>query len=202
MVEDDADKLSDGSRHALSRVVAATGRMAKLIEALLGLARLSQSKLNLAPVDLTAMANEVVLALREANRDAQVEVTVQDSMVVEGDEALLRVALTNLIGNAWKFSRKSPAPRIEVGSRPVGDLVEYFVRDNGAGFDMRYAERLFGAFQRLHTERDFEGTGVGLATVSRVIARHGGSIRAEGEPGKGATFSFTLGSAVVPKVLA
>jgi signal transduction histidine kinase len=197
VLEDDGEKLSAGSKASLNRVVAATGRMRELIEALLGLAKLSQSRLELQRVDLTAMAREVVQALEHANPGANVAVSIHDSMIVEGDAPLLRVALTNLIGNAWKFSRKAAKPRIEVGSRPNDGTVEYFVKDNGAGFDMQYAERLFGAFQRLHTQAEFEGTGIGLATVARVVSRHGGRIRAEGKPGKGATFSFTLGPTVV-----
>ncbi|MBL8957875.1 MAG: GAF domain-containing protein [Myxococcaceae bacterium] len=197
VLEDDGENLSDGSKAALGRVVAATGRMGELIDALLGLAKLSQSPLALERVDLTALAREVFEALEQANPGAKVDVTIHDSMLVEGDAPLLRVALTNLIGNAWKFSSKAASPHIEVGSRPVDGTVEYFVKDNGAGFDMRYAERLFGAFQRLHAHTAFEGTGIGLATVARVVARHGGRIRAEGKPGEGATFAFTLGPTVV-----
>ncbi len=195
VLEDDGDKVSTDSKKALGRVVAAAGRMGELIEALLGLARLSQAPLRLQRVDLSAMAHEVAA-------DLGASASVQEAMICEGDPALLRVALTNLIGNAWKFSRKAAAPHIEVGSRPAGDTVEYFVRDNGAGFDMKYADKLFGAFQRLHTQEEFEGTGIGLATVARVIARHGGTIRAESAPGQGATFAFTIGGAVVPKGLA
>jgi light-regulated signal transduction histidine kinase (bacteriophytochrome) len=147
-------------------------------------------------LDLGALATEVAEELREARPERKVEFSAQKDLEVLGDPKLLRVALANLIGNAWKFTEKKPEARIEVGldeelSRK-GRVPVYFVRDNGAGFDMDYADKLFGAFQRLHGADEFEGTGIGLATVQRVIHRHGGRIWAEGEVDRGATFYFTL----------
>lgn len=197
VAEDDGDKLSEPSKQAMARVRAATGRMEELIHALLGLSQLSQSALHTKRVSLTGVAHEVVEALRRASPEGRVEVKIHEAMWVDGDEPLLRVLLTNLIGNAWKFSRKAHAPFIEVGSQPSANGLEYFVRDNGAGFDLQYAPKLFGAFQRFHSRDEFEGTGIGLATCARVVARHGGTIRAEAAPGKGATFFFTLGQAPV-----
>jgi light-regulated signal transduction histidine kinase (bacteriophytochrome) len=147
-------------------------------------------------LDLGALATEVAEELRETRPERKVEFSAQKGLEVWGDPKLLRVALANLIGNAWKFTEKSPEARIEFGrdeelSRK-GRVPVYYVRDNGAGFDMTYANKLFGAFQRLHGAEEFEGTGIGLATVQRVVHRHGGRIWAEGEVDRGATFYFTL----------
>lgn len=130
---------------------------------------------------------------RRAHPQRDVEVAVQEGLVADADPHLVRIVLQNLIGNAWKFTRDAARARIEVGATRDRARVEYFVRDNGAGFDMAYANKLFSPFQRLHSPAEFAGSGVGLATVARIVARHGGEISAEGRPGEGATFRFTLG---------
>jgi light-regulated signal transduction histidine kinase (bacteriophytochrome) len=138
------------------------------------------------------MARETASELTARDPERQVEFRIADGAVVEGDPRLLRVALSNLLENAWKFSAKQPAARIEFGVSEGEGVPSYFVRDDGIGFDMTYSDKLFGAFQRLHANGEFEGTGIGLASVQRVIRRHGGRVWAESEPGRGATFSFTL----------
>ncbi len=192
LLEDHADSLNSEGRDFLRRVHSASQRMGDLIEALLGLSRVTRREMRRETVDLSALARELGAGLHEANPDRQVEFIVHEGMTVTGDGSLLRIALQNLIGNAWKFTRGTPAARIEIGVMQSGDGPEYYIRDNGAGFDMAFANRLFGAFQRLHTDEQFEGTGIGLATVQRIIHRHGGHIRSEASPGKGATFYFTL----------
>jgi light-regulated signal transduction histidine kinase (bacteriophytochrome) len=194
LLEDLDGKLDPSSANHLHRIRAATQRMGTLIDDLLGLSRVSRSDLTITPVDLTAMAQAVVAELRAGQSDRVVDVTIADGLDAMGDARLLRQVLDNLIGNAWKFTGRKEQARIEVGARPNGDGRAYFVADDGAGFDMAYAGKLFGAFQRLHTDREFEGTGIGLATVRRVVSRHGGRIWAEGETGRGATFFFTLRS--------
>ncbi len=170
-------------------------RMSELIDDLLLLSRVSRSDLRRAPLDVGQVASSIAAELRRRDPGREVEVRIAEGMLASGDRRLLTIALENLIGNAWKFtSRKTPA-RIEVGCAAEGGEIVYFVRDDGAGFDMAYADKLFGAFQRLHEATEFEGTGIGLATAHRVISRHGGRIWAEGRPGEGATFFFTLGAA-------
>ncbi|MBL9037543.1 MAG: GAF domain-containing protein [Archangium sp.] len=201
LMDDEGEKLAGDSKNALVRIRESAAHMGQLIEALLGLAQLSQSALTFRRVDVGAVARGVVETLGRAHPERVVEVSIQEGLIVEADEALMRVLMTNLLGNAWKFTRHTPNGRIEVLSQPVGDRVEYVVRDNGAGFDMAHSAKLFGAFQRLHRVDEFEGTGIGLATVAQVVARHGGSIRAEGKPGLGAAFLFTLGAPVIPSGL-
>src|SRR2546430_2724637 len=138
------------------------------------------------------MAREIAAELQRATPDRHVEFTIAQGLEARGDTRLLRVALENLLGNSWKYTAKQPRPRIEFGSSEGNGGRAFLVRDNGAGFDMRYADKLFGVFQRLHSAAEFEGTGVGLATVRRIIARHGGRIWAEGAVEQGATFYFTL----------
>jgi light-regulated signal transduction histidine kinase (bacteriophytochrome) len=174
-------------------VRAGAQRLGELIDDLLQLSRVSRSELHPRKVDLSAVAAEVARECQEAQPERQVEVVIQPGMVVTADERLLRVAVENLLGNAWKFTQKKSHPRIEVGAGERQGKSVYFVRDNGAGFDMAYAGKLFGAFQRLHTPDEFEGTGIGLATVQRVIHRHGGEVWAEGAVEQGATFYFSLG---------
>jgi signal transduction histidine kinase len=182
---------ADGQRF-LQRIRASTQRMGQLIEDLLTLSKVSRGELAKIEVDLSDLARHVGadLAQREPGRD--VEVTVWENMRPEADPRLLRAALENLIGNAWKFTSKAERARIEIGCLRDGRRSTYFVRDNGVGFDMAYSDKLFGAFQRLHSEREFTGTGIGLATVQRIVHRHGGRIWADAAPGKGATFFFTL----------
>jgi light-regulated signal transduction histidine kinase (bacteriophytochrome) len=169
--------------------------MAELIDALLALARVTRAPLRHEPVDLTALAEEVAADLRNNDPARQVDITIAPGLAAAGDPRLLRGALDNLLGNAWKFTGKTELARIEVGAAPSDDPAKetvFFVRDNGAGFDMAHADRLFGAFQRLHGQAEFAGIGIGLASVQRIIARHGGRVWAEGVPGQGATFFFAL----------
>jgi len=192
LMEDHLEKLDAEGRDYLRRVQAAAQRMGELIEGLLGLARLARREIYRESVDLSALAASVAHALRQTDPSRKVEFSIAEGAKTEGDRQLLEVALQNLLANAWKFTSKQPDARIEFGTRGENGQTVYFVRDNGAGFDMAYAGNLFGPFQRLHTHDEFEGHGIGLATVQRVIRRHGGRIWAEGEVGKGATFSFTL----------
>ncbi|RYD48552.1 MAG: PAS domain S-box protein, partial [Verrucomicrobiaceae bacterium] len=185
--------LDDTGRAYLQRVQKAAQRMGLLIDDLLKLSRLSRTELKMECVDLSEIARLVVIGLRADDPERDVKVKVQSGIRVKGDPALLRVLLENLIGNAWKFTAKTPEPNIGFTARPeeTGKVV-CTVRDNGAGFDMRYAQKLFGAFQRLHTQMEFPGSGIGLATVQRIVRRHGGEVRATGEINHGAVFEFTL----------
>jgi PAS domain S-box-containing protein len=193
LLEDYGNTLDAQGQDYLQRIRGAAQRMAELIDALLGLSRVTRAELSREPVDMTAMAHMIAADLQRNEPVREVAFVIADGLTASGDARLLRVALENLLGNAWKFSAKQPQARIEVGSlaQPNGALA-FFVRDNGAGFDMAYADKLFGAFQRLHRMNEFPGTGIGLATVQRIVHRHGGRIWAEGEMGQGATFYFTL----------
>jgi light-regulated signal transduction histidine kinase (bacteriophytochrome) len=192
LAEDLRYQLDDKSRDHLRRVLAAAARMNELIDALLELSRISRSALGRHKVDVTAVAHAVVDELRRRDVTRRLGATIAPGLAVEADGRLVRIMFDNLIGNAWKFTSKIDDPRVEVGSEPRGSETVFFVRDNGAGFDMTYADRLFAPFQRLHGDRDYAGTGIGLATVRRIVERHGGRIWAESAPGKGATFYFTL----------
>lgn len=169
--------------------------MGQLIDDLLRLSRLSRTDLQREPVDLSALAAEVVDTLRLAEPGRDVTVELAPGLRAEGDARLLRVLLENLLGNAWKFTSKRSEARIELFAEEGDGRTHYGVRDNGVGFDMAYASKLFSPFQRLHRPEDFPGTGIGLATVQRIVHRHGGDIHAESSPGQGATFTFTLGEA-------
>jgi light-regulated signal transduction histidine kinase (bacteriophytochrome) len=166
--------------------------MGQLIEDLLNLSRVSRAALELREVDVSELAGQVVADLRSREPARQVEVAVWEDMRAQADQRLLRAALENLVGNAWKFTAKKEPARIEVGALRDGGATTFFVRDNGAGFDMAYADKLFGAFQRLHAAAEYPGTGIGLATVQRIVSRHGGRIWADAQPGKGAAFYFRL----------
>ncbi len=200
LMEDFKDQVPKGATDYLRRIVAATRRMSDLIDGLLDLSRVSRAEMRWQEVDLSVMARQEAESLQRAEPQRHVEWVIPESLAARGDPRLLRVALDNLIGNAWKFTAGKEAARIQIGQRTNGEGGAYFVADDGAGFDMAYAGKLFGAFQRLHTEREFEGTGIGLATVRRVINRHGGRIWAESAPGRGATFFFTLGAEVGAEV--
>jgi two-component system NtrC family sensor kinase len=191
LLEDYGDKLDEEGQHYLRYVREAAQQMARLIDDLLGLSRVTSGEFRREPVDLSAIARRVVAGLRRADGERRIELVVSDELLAEGDGNLMTIALENLIGNAWKYTGRTDAARIEVGCIQ-GEHCTYFVRDNGAGFDMAYAGKLFGMFQRLHTDAEFEGNGIGLATVQRIIRRHGGRIWAEGAVGSGATFFFTL----------
>lgn len=196
LVEDYAALLDDEGRDYLGRIRAASQRMSQLIDDLLRLSRVTRSELHRVPVDLTALALDVLQELASREPGRQVETLVTEGLVLEADPHLVRVLLTNLLGNAWKFTRHAAAPRIEVGALATLTGSEsgpvFYVRDNGAGFDMAYAEKLFKPFQRLHRSTEFEGTGIGLAIVQRIVQRHGGRAGAEGTEGQGATFYFSL----------
>lgn len=192
LLDDYEAQLDEEGLSHLRRVRAAAQRMGQLIDDLLKLSRVTRTDLRRSHVDITRLAGELLTSLAESEPERRVRTRVQEGIVVKADPALIRVVLENLLGNAWKFSRKVPEASIEVGAETNGPAIQCFVRDNGAGFDMTYANKLFGAFQRLHTQEEFPGTGVGLATVQRIVHRHGGSVRAEGAPGQGATFFFTL----------
>jgi light-regulated signal transduction histidine kinase (bacteriophytochrome) len=169
--------------------------MAQLIDDLLSLSRVNRTELRTERVDISRMAEDIASEISRSRPDREVEVRVQPGLVALGDARLVRAALENLIGNAFKFTSKRAQAAIEVGGARSDDgQLEVFVRDNGAGFDMAYANKLFGAFQRLHSASEFEGTGIGLATVRRIVERHGGTVKARGAVDQGATFSFTLPS--------
>lgn len=184
--------LNSRGLHYLQRIRNATEHMSQLINDLLALSRLTRADMRLGPVDLTALARTVAAALQEAEPERAVTWEIADGLTAHGDMALLRVALDNLLGNAWKFTSPHPTAHIVVDTLQDDGETIYIVRDDGAGFDMAYADKLFGAFQRLHTVQEFAGTGIGLATVQRIIHRHGGRIWAQGIVGQGATISFTL----------
>jgi signal transduction histidine kinase len=204
LLSDSQGQLDEQGRHYLDRIGAAAKHMGELIDALLDLSRIARREMRQQPVDLSVLAREVASQLQTQDEGRRVEWVIPDELPAQGDAHLLSLALQNLMGNAWKFTGPRPQARIEVGALPrtspatapgsgkeEGGLV-YFVRDNGVGFDMAYADKLFAPFQRLHGMSEFPGTGIGLATVQRIIARHGGRIWAEAEVDRGATFFFTL----------
>jgi signal transduction histidine kinase len=192
VLQDYGPQLDEAGRNALQRVRAATQRMGTLIDDLLKLARITRGEMRTELVDLSALAQEIAAELQRATPERQVELAIAPGLKARGDPRLLRVVLDNLLRNSWKYTAKQPQPRVEFGSVEADGGRAFLVRDNGAGFDMKYADKLFGVFQRLHSAAEFEGTGVGLATVMRIITRHGGRIWAEGAVDQGATFYFTL----------
>lgn len=192
LLEDYGDKLDEGGRDDLRRVRAAAQRMAQLIDDLLSLSRVTRSELHRSRVDLSELAQEILDAHKRSAPNREVEVAIEGGLVADADARLIGVAMENLLGNAWKFTARKKLAVIWVGAVKKDGETHYFVRDNGAGFDMTYAGKLFTAFQRLHARADFDGTGIGLATVQRIIHRHGGKIWAEGAVDRGATFWFTL----------
>ena len=191
--EDCGAKLNEQEIDYLKRIRRGCGRMGDLIEDLLKLSRSARREIEPRDLDLSQLVEEIAHELREGAPGSKAEFTIQPGLRGRGDAALIRSVLENLLGNAFKFSSKAPAPRIEFGSMSMDGRRTFYVRDNGVGFDMAYADKLFGAFQRLHTTEEFPGTGIGLATVQRILQRHGGTIRAESMPGQGSTFIFTLG---------
>jgi light-regulated signal transduction histidine kinase (bacteriophytochrome) len=192
LLEDYRDKLDDQGREYLGYIRSDTQRMGQLIDDLLRLSRVTRNRMERTLVDLGAVSQTVVARLRETEPNAQVEFEAQAGLTAWCDAGLIEIALTNLIGNAWKFSRTRPVARIEFGRTEVEGRSAFFVRDNGVGFDMTYVDKLFGVFQRLHKATEFPGTGIGLAIVQRVMRRHGGRVWAESKPGEGTTFYFTL----------
>ena len=192
LLEDYQDKLDEHGKEYLNRLRSASQKMGELIDGLLKLSRLTRSEMHQEIVDLSALAEEIITRFQETQPKRHTKFIIGNGLTARGDPQLLRVLLENLLGNAWKFTMKIPQAEIEFDKLNNGNGKTFFVKDNGAGFDMAYADKLFSAFQRLHDTTDFPGTGIGLATVQRIINRHGGSIRAEGVVDKGATFYFTL----------
>lgn len=192
ILEDYADRLDDEGRENFNRILFASAQMGDLIENLLRLSGVTRGNLQLGPVDLCALARNTLVNLQNDNPGRKVEMVMPEKLVVRADEPLMRIVLDNLLGNAWKFTSKTPNARIELGSFEQNHQRVFFVRDNGAGFDMNNVSKLFGPFQRLHSDNEFSGTGIGLALVQRIIRRHGGIIWAEGKVNNGAAFYFTL----------
>lgn len=192
LLEDCVDRLDADGKRYLQNVRESAQQMGNLIDDLLNLSRVTRSELRREQLDLSGLAHTVLARLRDAQPDRRVDISIQEGLAANADPRLLDVALTNLLSNAWKFTRKRAPARIEFAAKADGQAPVYFIRDNGAGFDEAYAGKLFGVFQRLHTADEFEGTGIGLATVQRIVRRHGGRIWAEGKVDVGATFYFTL----------
>ena len=196
LLEDYSEKLDAEGQRYLNRVRESAQHMAQLIESLLNLARVTRGDIRRERVDLSELSRATAGRLKTGQPERDVEIRIGDAPGVEGDARLLGLVLENLLGNAWKFTRKQAKAQIEFGSTQDNGQTVFFVRDNGAGFDMKFAAKLFGVFQRLHSSREFEGTGIGLATVQRIVIRHGGRIWAEAQVGDGATFFFTLGKGI------
>lgn len=194
LLEDYGSQLDEVGRQYLNRVLSETKRMGHLIENMLLLSRLSQDEMHLNPVDLSALAQKITNALRDSNLNRAIRFVIEPHLIVSGDARLLEIALTNLFSNAVKFTSARSSALIEFGKVQQKEETRFFIRDNGAGFDMKYSGILFGPFQRLHKESEFSGTGIGLAIVQRVIARHGGRVWADARVEQGATFWFTLGA--------
>jgi signal transduction histidine kinase len=193
LAEDYGDRLDARGHEYLRHIQTAADGMSRLIDHMLQLSRLTRSEMSYERVDLSALARETLAELARQEPARRVASEVEDGLVAEGDPVLLRTALQNLLENAWKYTRLAPDARVAFRAERAGDETAYVVSDNGAGFDMAYAGKLFAPFERLHGAHEFEGTGVGLATVNRVVRRHGGLLRGEGAVGRGATFTFTLG---------
>jgi light-regulated signal transduction histidine kinase (bacteriophytochrome) len=195
LLSDYAGQLDEQGRRYLARVRSGTQRMAELIDDLVSLSRITRAPMVSERVDITHISRRVLAELEAADPARTVETRVMDGLSARGDSRLVAVMFENLLGNAWKFTSKRPDARIEVGREQREAETVFFIRDNGAGFDMTYAKRLFTPFQRLHPASEFQGTGIGLATVQRVINRHGGKVWADSTPDRGATFYFTLAEA-------
>jgi signal transduction histidine kinase len=193
---DHAAVIPEGGRRQLDNVVKSGARLDRMLEDLLRFCRFSRQPLHKQPVDCNELVANVLAQMRSRFQSHAPQVHVEPLPTCSADRSLLEQVFVNLLSNAYKFTRHTPAPRIDIGVCGTDDEDALFVRDNGAGFDLRYAARLFGVFQRLHSERDFEGTGVGLSIVRRIIERHGGRIWAQSAPGEGATFRFTLGTRI------
>jgi light-regulated signal transduction histidine kinase (bacteriophytochrome) len=192
LIEDYGDKLDDEAKDYLQRIRNASQRMGRLIDELLGLSRVTRAELSLRAVNLSAIAREIAESLQQQQPQRKVRWQIEDGITVQADSALMHIAMQNLLENAWKFTGKTQDPEIRVGTIERNGKKDCFVADNGVGFDMAYADRLFGAFQRLHHENEFAGTGIGLAIVQRIFRRHEGQIWVEAKPGRGATFFFNL----------
>jgi len=193
IVKIDGEQVSAKGKHYLERIGAGVKQMGDLIEGLLSLTQVSRKPINLEQVDISKMVQRIERDHRERDPGRQAHLHIQNGLAARGDARLLSIVFENLLGNAWKFTSRQPVAQIEIGSQADADgNTVFFVRDNGAGFDMAFAPKLFGIFERLHSPHDFSGTGVGLATVKRIVGRHGGRVWAEGTPDLGAVFFFTL----------
>ena len=194
LAEDCDGTLDVKGKGYLERIQNGTRRMSELIDDLLRLAKLAKAELKIGKIDLSAVAETAISTFRFKEPARDVHVRIEKNIEVQGDPGLVGSAMENLLSNAWKYTSKTPSAIIEFGRVEGSGGKAFFVRDNGAGFDMKYSAKLFTPFQRMHRDEEFTGHGVGLATVQRIIHRHGGKIWAEAEPGKGATFYFTLGT--------
>jgi light-regulated signal transduction histidine kinase (bacteriophytochrome) len=192
LVEDNAEMLDERGKDYLKRIQAATVRMGQLVDDLLGFSKVNRVQLRKSNIDLSALVQGLSKEIQKREPERKAEFHIQSGLVVNADEQLIRIVLTNLLENAWKFTSKLERTRIEFGVLTSATETAYFVRDNGAGFDMAYLKKLFVPFQRLHTEEEYSGTGIGLATVQRIVSRHGGRVWAEGEVEKGASLYFSL----------
>jgi len=193
LADDHAGQLDEQGRDYLARISRGSAKMSRLIEDLLDLSKISKQELRGMEIDLSKLASNIVSGLREANPERKVDIVIEEGLKAYVDKPLMEIVLSNFLGNAWKFTSKTDNARIEFGSLEQGGKTVYFVRDNGAGFDPTYKDKMFGPFQRLHSEKEFPGTGIGLTIVERIISRHGGKVWAEGDVGKGAVIYFTLG---------
>lgn len=192
LLEEHRDQFDEQGAHYLGRIKAGVARMAEMIAALLNISRVGRQEIRRQDIDLTALAHNILQQLRESEPERTVQVVIQEGMKVQGDRTLLAIVLQNLLENAWKYTAHREQGKIEFGTMELDEGPVFFVKDNGIGFDMMNSEKLFGVFRRLVSENEFPGTGIGLATVQRIIGRHGGRVWAEGVPGGGATFFFTV----------
>ena len=193
-LQDYGDKLDSNGKSSLERIRHSAHRMSQLINGLLELSHMSRAQMRPEPIDLTEMAKQIMADLQQREPHREAQIVIADGLSAHGDASLLGAAMENLLSNAWKFSSRKPRAQIEFGRKLDQPEPVFFIRDNGIGFDMSYADKLFGAFQRLHSLKEFDGHGIGLASVQRVIQRHGGRIWAESKLDDGATFYFTLKS--------
>ncbi len=192
LLEEAQDRLNDSERDSLNRIVNAGKHLADLIDDILELSRITRIDIRHEEVNMSALAEECLQSLKESEPQREVEVRLHEGVIVNGDPRLLRIVIQNLLGNAWKFTRECENPVIQFGTRNDGQQIVYFVKDNGVGFDAKYSDKIFGIFQRLHSREEFEGTGIGLASVQRAIKRHNGKVWVNAKDQKGATFYFTL----------